>query len=81
MQPHYSKSRQLAVRAYNRQRHLQNLSYALILQRQRLQDMMQTGEEFSAQWDIPEHSSILKKLTCSLRVKPEKSRSFKMVRL
>ncbi len=27
------------------------------------------------------HSSILKKLTCSLRVKPERSRSLKMVRL
>ncbi len=33
---------------------------------------MQTGEEFSVQWDIPEHSLILKKLTCSLRAKAGK---------
>ena len=61
------------------QRHLQNQSYAQILPRQQLQDMMQTGEESSVQWDIPEHSLTWKRWICSSRARQERSRSSKMV--
>mgnify|MGYP002416299346 CR=1 FL=1 len=40
---------------------------------------MQTGEESSVQWDIPERSSILKRLTCFSQAKQEKSRSLTAV--
>ena len=45
-------------RQKSRQRFLQNLLYARILQRLRSQDMMRTGEESFVQWDIPEQSLI-----------------------
>lgn len=44
-----------------------------------LQDMMQTGEESSVQWDIPEHSLTRKRWICSSRARQERSRSSKMV--
>ena len=70
----------LAKKIHKRlQRHLQNQSYAQILPRQQLQDMMQTGEESSVQWDIPEHSLTRKRWICSSRARQERFRSSKMV--
>ena len=40
-----------------------------------------TKTAISVQWDIPERSSILKRLTCFSKAKQEKSRSLKMVQL
>jgi len=58
---------------------LQNQLYAPILQRLQLPDMMQTGEEFSVQWDIPVYSLIRKRWICSLKVRLESFRLLKMV--